>query len=36
MGTADGSYLYEALKRYISSAGIAALYFASNIFEAAS
>jgi len=36
MGTPDGSYLYETLKRYISSAGIASLYFAGNIYEAAS
>jgi len=36
MGTPDGSYLYEALKRYIFSAGIAVLYFASHIYEAAS
>lgn len=36
MGTPDGSYLYEALKRYIFSAGIAALYFAGNIYGAAS
>jgi hypothetical protein len=36
MQTPDGRYLYEALKMYISSAGIAALYFASNIYEAAS
>jgi len=36
MDTPDGSYLYEAFKKYISSAGIAALYFACHIYKAAS
>jgi len=36
MGTPDGSYLYEALKSYISLAGIESLYFASDIYGAAS